>query len=130
MLTGAAALLGLLGAGTEAPCGKFCADTSPDQSGEAWFIAFPYVGFVAALCFARYVGATDEAPTNMPRYRANLGILVVASFVVAVLTPRSWEPLRPALIVGGLTSLAFLILGGRLARVWGPARHGGGSGSS
>jgi hypothetical protein len=52
--------------------------------------------------------SSDREPT--------LGIFSAVSLTLAVFTPVSWEPLRPALIVGGLSSLAFLIIGGRLAR--------------
>jgi hypothetical protein len=116
-LTGVAALAGLLSAETEAPCGKFCPEASPDPSTEAWFVAFAYVGIIALLCFARLLAASVVAPTSMPKYRGSMAILGGTSLMLAIITPGSWEPLRPALIVGGLSSLAFLIVGGRLATV-------------
>jgi hypothetical protein len=122
-LTGVTALAGLLSAETEAPCGKFCPDTSPDPSTEAWFVAFAYVGIITLLCLARFMAATPMAPSSMPKYRGSLGILGATSLMLAIITPSSWEPLQPALIVGGLSGLAFLIVGGCLATVGRAAKH-------
>lgn len=112
-LTCVAALAGLLGAGTEAPCGMVCSEASPDPSVEAWLVAFGYVGLVAALCIGRFLAATDLAPV-MPLYRGSLGAFGATSLLLAIATPGAWEPLRPALIVGGLSSLVFLVVAGRL----------------
>jgi len=114
-LTGGTALVGLLSAETDAPCGKFCSGSSPDASTEAWMIAFAYVTVMATLCLCRVIAATDVAPATMPEYRGSLVFLAAASILLAIVTPGSWEPLRPALIVGGLSCLLFLIAAGRLA---------------
>lgn len=116
-LTGVAALAGLLGAGTELPCGTVCSAGSTDPSAEAWLIAFSYVGIVAVVCFGRLMGEVESDSGTVPTYRGSLGALGAASLVLAIVTPGSWQPLRPALMVGGLSSLAFLMASGRLVAV-------------
>jgi hypothetical protein len=67
------------------------------------------------------IAAQPEMP-HLPQYRTALGLFAVGSLVLAVLTPTSWQPLRPAFVTGALSALVVVAVGGRLAERLRPPR--------
>ena len=112
VVTGWAALVGLLDAGSVFPCSKPCPG-GPDVSSEAWWVGAVYVGVLVLLSFERVF--PDGAGKDRSSRGKHLLMYVTVSVGLAVIPPRLWEPLRPAFVTGALSAAVIALVGHRLA---------------